>query len=64
MKKSEQRNKTCEIYYVRHDGSFSWKWRHVAENGVTIDSREMYPLYYECVSAARQNGYQPNQKCL
>jgi uncharacterized protein YegP (UPF0339 family) len=66
MEPATKHTRICDIYFVRHgkQGSFSWKWRHVADNGKTIDSKETYPLYYECVSAARSSGYQPRQKCL
>lgn len=53
----------CEIYFVRHKDSFVWKWRPLGE-GAARESKETYSLFYECVTAARKNGYQPNQKCL
>jgi len=56
--------KLCEIYYVRFEGSYAWKWRHRQLDGRVIESKEKYPLYYECVSAALQCGYQPNIKCF
>jgi hypothetical protein len=49
----------CEIYYVRQKKSFVWKWRHVGRDGRVTESKESYPLFYECVCAARENGYEP-----
>jgi hypothetical protein len=53
----------CEIYYVRQNGSFVWKWRHVEPDGRVKESQQVYSLYYECVSAARTEGYKPAVKC-
>ena len=56
--------KICEIYHVPFKGSFVWKWRHQPLEGRAVESKETYQLYYECVSAALQSGYQPNIKCV
>ena len=56
--------KLCEIYHVPYKGSFAWKWRHQLPDGRVIESKDKYPLYYECVSAALERGYQPNIKCF
>ena len=56
--------KICEIYHVPLKGSFAWKWRHQSHDGRVIESKEKYQLYYECVSAALEHGYQPNIKCF
>ena len=53
----------CEIFYVRQDGTFVWKWRHVEQNGRVIESDRTYVLFYECITAARESGYQPQIKC-
>jgi hypothetical protein len=54
----------CKILHVKHKDSYRWKWRQVAADGVTIkESRDTYELYYECVIAARESGYQPALKC-
>jgi hypothetical protein len=54
----------CEIFPVPHRASFRWKWRHLAEDGsVKDESDESYELFYECVCAAREHGYQPEIKC-
>jgi hypothetical protein len=50
--------KACEIFHVPHKKSFRWKWRHSAD-GRTIESPQSYELYYECVKAAREAGYEP-----
>lgn len=51
--------KPCEIYHVQHAQSFRWKWRHVHQDGRVSESSDEYDLYYDCVSAARQSGYEP-----
>jgi hypothetical protein len=51
--------KTCEIYHVPHGVSFRWKWRHVAADGRVSESKREYELFYECVCAARESGYEP-----
>jgi len=52
----------CEIYPVKYQNSFRWKWRHLAADGAVKESTEVYPLYYECVVAARNCGYEPPLK--
>lgn len=54
--------KLCEIYHVPSKGSFVWKWRHQPLEGRVVESKETYQLYYECMSAALEHGYQPNIK--
>lgn len=54
---------SCEIIAIKHGHSFRWTWRHVAKDGAIKKSPEAYELFYECVSAARKSGYQPNVKC-
>ena len=54
--------KWCEIFHIPHKKSFRWKWRHVATDGRTVESRESYALYYECFSAAREAGYEPRKQ--
>jgi hypothetical protein len=53
-----------QIFHVPHKASFRWKWRDVADDGSVLDeSDETYELFYECVCAARREGYQPKIKC-
>ena len=47
---------------VKHKDSFRWIWRHVDARGEVDESEESYPLFYECLSAAREKGYQPRFK--
>jgi hypothetical protein len=54
---------TCKILFVKHKDSFRWKWRHEAADGDVKESAQSYALYYECVVAARENGYYPRLKC-
>jgi len=56
--------KLCVIVPVASRGSYAWKWRHELANGRVVESKEKYPLYYECVSAALREGYQPEMKCF
>jgi hypothetical protein len=53
--------KSCEIFHVPHKKGFRWKWRHTAADGRTVESREAYALYFECVCAAREAGYEPRK---
>ncbi len=52
----------CEIIAIKHKDSFRWKWRLVGDDGDVEESKESYPLYYECLSAAREKGYRPSFK--
>jgi adenosine deaminase len=51
--------KACEIFHVSSKKSYRWKWRHVDQNGRVSESQHSYDLYYECVKAARDAGYEP-----
>lgn len=53
----------CEIFHVKQNGTLAWKWRAVRPNGGVVESEQSYPLFYECIIAARENGYQPQIKC-
>lgn len=56
--------KLCEIIYsIEAKG---WKWRPLPDRRRTrpVESDEAFALFYECVSAARAKGYQPNVRCL
>jgi hypothetical protein len=59
-----QTPEACEIVCVQRGYSFLWKWRHVASDGGVTESDEAYTLFYEALSAARKNGYQPDKKYL
>ncbi len=52
--------RSCEIYHVPYKDSFAWKWRHVDERGRVVESGETYPLFFECLSAARAKGFEPD----
>ena len=55
----------CEIIYVK--SAKGWKWRALRRQGEAKPqeaSPETFPLFYDCVSAARMKGYRPNIKCL
>ena len=53
---------TCKIHPVTHQGSFRWKWRHVANDGAVRESSKTYQLFYDCVLAARASGFEPQLK--
>lgn len=54
----------CEIIYVKHQTGNGWKWRPITGRPAAEPSKETFALFYECVSAARAKGYNPNRKCL
>ena len=55
---------SCEIFHIPYNASYRWKWRAVDDDGESLEeSQESYELFYECVVAARANGYQPKIKC-
>jgi hypothetical protein len=55
----KDRMETCDIRHVDHEGSYRWKWRHVAADGTVKESPQSYSLFYECMVAARESGYEP-----
>lgn len=52
--------RSCEIYHVPYKDSFAWKWRHVDAQGRVVESGETYPLFFDCLSAARAKGFEPD----
>ena len=54
---------TCKIHPVTHKDSFRWKWRSVTPQGGVEESERSYALYYECVVAAREHGFQLELRC-
>jgi hypothetical protein len=50
---------SCEIFTVKHDATFGWKWRYIPDRGEVQESEKEYALFYECLSAARKKGYSP-----
>ena len=52
----------CEIIYFKD--VMGWKWRTLADGtGVKPEtSDESFPLFYECVLAARAKGLRPELK--
>ena len=49
----------CEIFFVTRDGKLRWKWRNQAGDGASIRSEGEYELFYDCLSAAREEGFTP-----
>lgn len=54
----------CEIIYVKKADGTGWKWRAIESARSPAVSDQTYPLFYDCVRAARARGYEPNVKCL
>jgi hypothetical protein len=54
----------CEIIYVKHKEGNGWKWRPITDDAQVKPSEKTYELFYECVTAARASGFDPNQKYL
>jgi hypothetical protein len=50
----------CEIFHVQQAGCAGWKWRAVSPAGTEQVSEHVYELFYECVLAARAQGYAPS----
>ena len=57
-------HKLCEIIYVKN--AHGWKWRGLTESGAAKApmSEETFELFYDCVTAARARGFNPNMRCL
>ena len=53
----------CEIVYV--ESAKGWKWRALDADGEPEGKLcgGTFELFYDCVSAARKKGYEPNIKC-
>ena len=52
----------CEIFYAEHEGG--WKWLAREGHGAKpASSEQAFELFYECVTAARAKGYEPDIKC-
>jgi hypothetical protein len=49
----------CEIFFVRRKGKLRWKWRATAESGAIHGPEDEYELFYECLFAARKQGFTP-----
>jgi hypothetical protein len=49
----------CEIYSVAHRNVCRWKWRYTGANGAVVDCPQEYELFFDCVHAARAEGYEP-----
>ena len=55
----------CQIFHVarKKSNAFTWKWRHTDRDGRVTEADDSYELYYECVCAARQKGFEPRIVC-
>ena len=49
----------CEIFYVKQGAQLRWKWRSTATGRPKKVSTEGYALFYDCLSAARGEGFTP-----
>ena len=53
----------CEIIYVKQANGTGWKWRAVSVDDKPEPlSRETFDLFYDCVTAARAKGFQPDRR--
>jgi len=50
----------CKIVYVKEADKSGWRWQSVSMDGRQRASDQTYPLYYECVVAARTSGFTPS----
>lgn len=50
----------CKIVYVKETGKSGWRWQSLEMDGRRLSSEQTYALYYECVVAARTNGFTPS----
>jgi hypothetical protein len=49
----------CEIVCVPSRARARWLWRARGAGGVGRTSKEKFELFYECVTDARREGYEP-----
>jgi hypothetical protein len=49
----------CEIVCVNESAPLRWRWRYTEPGGAVEVSREEFELFFECVTAARGEGYEP-----
>jgi hypothetical protein len=49
----------CEIVCVNEGAPLRWRWRYTEPGGAVAVSREEFELFFECVTAARGEGYEP-----
>jgi hypothetical protein len=55
----------CQILRLRQDDSTErWRWRYRASDGKVTESPETFAFHYECVTAARMCGYQPDLRWI
>ncbi len=47
------------MYVVRRRNAFRWKWRYANDRGLLVDCVEEYEIFFDCVRAARAEGYEP-----
>jgi hypothetical protein len=49
--------KTAKIFPITSKGEpgYAWKWRCAESN---VESKDLFTLYYDCVTDARKQGYQ------
>lgn len=55
----EKTQPQCEIVYVKERTGSGWRWRATGAGGAVRSSERAYGLFYECVVAARAQGYDP-----
>ena len=55
-----RQQRQCEIVYVRERAGAGWRWRAVSASGTQRSSKDIYPLFHDCVTAAHASGYVPS----
>jgi hypothetical protein len=48
---------------VKDKQGAGWKWRNLAPSGKVVESERTFRLYYDCVVAAREHGYEFKTVC-
>jgi hypothetical protein len=59
-----RRVRTCEIIWVKSANGWQWRSLDQQKSAKRQTSPETFQLYYDCVTDARAEGYNPNVKCL
>ena len=49
----------CEILWVQRVSPARWCWRATEAKGRGRTSKENFELFYDCVTDARREGYEP-----
>jgi len=56
---SSMAREACEIVCMNEAAPLRWRWRYTEASGAVELSRDEFELFFECVTAARGEGYEP-----